>query len=89
MKSILKVLAQQGDISDLSYYFAEFMADQASQPIDSLLAYSAALVSEANQKGDVCIMLEHFGSSLIFNSEKLQAVDLPVAPDVESWANYF
>ena len=87
MKSILKTLAQQGDISYLSYYFAEFIAEQAAQPMDSLLAYSAALVSEANQQGDVCIMLDRFETGLLFNSERLLTADLPVAPDVESWCD--
>ena len=53
--------------------------------MDSLLAYSAALVSEANQQGDVCIMLERFESGLLFYSERLLAPDLPLAPDTESW----
>lgn len=87
MNSILKTLAQQGDISDLSYYFAEFISAQAAQPMDSLLAYSAALVSEANQQGDVCIRLDHFEMGLLFNSERLLTSDLPVAPDVETWCN--
>lgn len=87
MKSILKALAQQGDISYLSYYFAEFISDQAAQPMDSLLAYSAALVSEANQQGDVCISLDRFQSGLLFNSERLLAADIPVAPNIESWCH--
>jgi len=87
LKSILKALAQQGDISYLSYYFAEFISNLAGQPMDSLLAYSAALVSETNQKGDVCIRLDRFESGLLFNSERLLAIDMPVAPDGESWCN--
>lgn len=86
MKSILKALALQGDISYLSYYFAEFIADQSKQSLDSLLAYSAALVSEANQQGDVCIMLERFATGPLFYSERLPIPDLPVAPDIESWS---
>ena len=76
----LKALAQQGDISHLSYYFAEFIAEQAEQPMDSLLAFSVALVSEANQQGDVCIMLERYAGERFFDGDSAM-----LAPDCETW----
>lgn len=85
MKSVLKTLARNGDISDLSLYFAEFIAAQADQPADSLLASSAALVSEANQQGDVCVMLDRYQSLPLFHSERIDIGDLPVGPDLKVW----
>lgn len=85
MPSILKALAGHGDISYLSLYFAEFIAAQDNQPVDSLLAFSAALVSEANQRGDVCIMLERFQSLPLFDSESIAIEEIPVAPDQSEW----
>ena len=40
-------LARHGEISWLSYYFAEFIASQDNSAIDELPGLSAALVSEA------------------------------------------
>ncbi len=85
MASVLKTLAHHGDISEFSYYFAKFIAAQASQSIDSLLAYSAALVSEANQQGDVCVMLERHQSLPMFVSEALAIEEIPVAPELTVW----
>ena len=83
--NLLKTLALQGDISYLSYYFAEFIAEQSSQPLDSMLAYSAALVSEANQQGDVCIWLDRLEETRLFRSDRFALNDLPLAPDITSW----
>ncbi len=85
MRSVLKTLARHGDISELSYYFAEFIAEQGNQPIDSLLAFSAALVSEASQQGDVCIMLDRYESQPLFVSETIAAEEIPVAPELSVW----
>lgn len=85
MQSVLKTLARHGDISELSYYFAKFIAAQDNQPIDSLLALSAALVSEANQQGDVCIMLDRYQSLPLFVSETIAAEEIPVAPELSVW----
>ncbi|MCP3687720.1 MAG: hypothetical protein GY784_04835, partial [Gammaproteobacteria bacterium] len=71
MKSVLKALVASGDISYLSYSFATFIAEQADEDIDSLLSLSAALVSEANQQGDVCVMLAHYFEQPLFVSEHL------------------
>jgi len=86
VNSLLKTLALQGEISYLSYYFAEFIAEQATQPLDSLLAFSAALVSEANQQGDVCIMLDRFAEGPLYNTDRFALADLPHAPDIASWS---
>lgn len=84
-KSLLETLARNGEVSDLSLYFAEFIVAQAGQPIDSLLAFSAALVSEANQRGDVCVMLDRYQSLPLLQSERIDIADLPVGPDLETW----
>jgi exodeoxyribonuclease V alpha subunit len=66
MNSLLQRLARDGDISWLSYYFADFICNRDGAAIDSLLAHSAALVSEANLAGNVCVELEHFGGRALF-----------------------
>jgi len=86
VNSLLKTLALQGEISYLSYYFAEFIAEQATQPLDSLHAVSADLVSEANQQGDVCIMLDRFAEGPLYNTDRFALADLPHAPDIASWS---
>ena len=50
MSLALKQLAQAGDISYLSYYFAEFIAQQSNCEMDDLVVISAALVSEKNHQ---------------------------------------
>jgi exodeoxyribonuclease V alpha subunit len=85
MKSLLEVLARQGDISGLSYGFARFVAEQSDCEVDSLLAFSAALVSESNQRGDVCIALEQYIDHPLFSTERLPAEALPRGGELQQW----
>lgn len=79
MSTILRTLAKQGDISSLSHYFGEFIAEQSDLSTDSLIACTAALVSESNQQGNVCIDLSEYQSKPLF------AESQPVAPDLQDW----
>ena len=85
MKSVLKTLAHSGAISNLSLYFAEFIAQQSHQAMDDLVVLSAALVSEANQQGDVCIMLDRYQSQPLFSSTGMETDALPLAPNTADW----
>ncbi len=85
MKRLLKTLVEFGDISYLSYYFAEFIAEKADEDIDSMLALSAAMVSEANQQGDVCIMLDRYFEEPLFHSERIPKPDMPLGVDIDQW----
>jgi len=85
MSSLLHNLAGNHDISWLSYYFAEFVARQSQSGIDDLLSLSAALVSEANQRGDVCIELGRFNQRPLFNSNYIDAAEIPCGIDSASW----
>ena len=85
MKSLLHTLARHGDISWLSYYFSKFIADQTQDDIDSLVSLSAALVSEANQHGSVCIKLGHFQGHPLFDSSHLDASQIPRGIDCNTW----
>lgn len=85
MTSILKNLLGQNSIFPLSYYFARFIAEQSHENIDSLTALSAALVSEANQKGHVCIELEHMQGKPLFDCESLSGSDQLTGIDVDQW----
>jgi exodeoxyribonuclease V alpha subunit len=66
MNSLLQRLAREGEISWLSYYFADFIRARDGAAIDSPLALGAALVSEANLAGNVCVELEHFNGRALF-----------------------
>jgi exodeoxyribonuclease V alpha subunit len=85
MNSFLHHLARNGDISWLSYYFAEFVATQAQSGIDELPSLSAALVSEANQNGSACIELGSFGKRPLFVSSYTAASEIPCGIDSASW----
>jgi exodeoxyribonuclease V alpha subunit len=85
MKSLLNMLTKQGDISPLSYFFARFIAEQSAKGEDDLLAYSAALVSENNQMGDVCIDMNAFIGKPLFSSESIPRKDLPCGIDLDRW----
>ncbi len=85
MKHLLETLVRQGDISGLSYGFARFIAEQSACEFDSLLAYSAALVSESNQNGDVCVDLQQYIDQPLFDSEYLVPGQLPVGQSLEQW----
>ena len=85
MKSVLKTLAHSGAISNLSLYFAEFIAQQSHQAMDDLVVLSAALVSEANQQGDVCIMLDRYQSQPLFSSTGMETDALPLLNSGCDW----
>ncbi len=85
MKAILHNLARLGSISYLSYYFAEFIAKQSAEEIDSIVALSAALVSEANQKGNVCVIFDDYHEQPLFQCEHLKSGELPQVENVAQW----
>lgn len=83
MKGRLAQLARSGQISWLSYYFAEFIARRAQCDIDSVVALSAALVSEANRSGDVCVDLDAHAGKPWFDAD--QGDDTRCAPATAEW----
>jgi len=87
MKAILHNLARLGSISFLSYYFAEFIAEQSREEIDSIIALSAALVSEANQQGNVCVFLDDYHKQPLFQCEHLNSNELPRVESIDQWRN--
>jgi exodeoxyribonuclease V alpha subunit len=78
-------LARHGDISWVSYYFAEFIANLDRSTVDELPGLSAALVSEANLAGHVCIELGRFEGRPLFKSPRLRDDELPRGIDSSSW----
>jgi exodeoxyribonuclease V alpha subunit len=89
MKPVLKQLVQAGDISRLSYYFAEFIVQQSAQQsncdMDDLVALSAALVSEKNQQGDVCIVLDQYVNQPLFSASVPIISPIPRGISVAAW----
>jgi exodeoxyribonuclease V alpha subunit len=85
MNSTLKKLADNGDISPLSYYFAGFITEHSAVDADSLLAYSAALVSQTNQNGDVCVELDAYLDKPLFSSDKIAESDMPLGIEPDKW----
>ena len=79
MSGVLEAMAKRGDISSFSHYFGEFIADQSGQSANSLVACTAALVSESNQQGNVCIDLSQHQSKPLFPES------LAVAPNLRDW----
>ena len=85
MTGLVYSLARGGDISWLSYYFAEFVSRQAGSAIDDLPGLSAALVSEANLAGDVCVELDHYRTRPLFSSGQVDAGLIPGNLDSADW----
>ena len=83
MSTVLHQLARDGDISWLSYYFAEFISSHDGSEIDELTGLSAALVSEANLAGDVCVELDQFAGRPLFQCSSDSGVTTPIgtSPD--------
>ena len=85
MKSLLKLLVDNADISPLSYFFACFIAERSAAEADSLLAYSAALVSQNNANGDVCVELGQYPGRPLFSSDRITPDDMPCGIELEQW----
>ena len=88
MNSLLHKLARHGDISWLSYYFAEFITTQSGIDINDLVGFSAALVCEANQNGDVCIDLDTYNNAPLFVSSHFDTAELPHGIDSSRWIEH-
>lgn len=85
MKRLLEQLARYGEISWLSYHFAEFVAAQDAIALDDPLCLTAARLCEANLAGSVCINLAELAEKPFFDATVIGAEDLPVAPAVLAW----
>jgi exodeoxyribonuclease V alpha subunit len=85
MNSLLKTLAGNGDIDPLSYFFSCFIAEQSAAETDSLLAYSAALVSQNNTNGDVCVELDQYANRPFFSSDRIAPQDMPCGIGTGPW----
>ncbi|MEM7563183.1 MAG: exodeoxyribonuclease V subunit alpha [Pseudomonadota bacterium] len=83
MSRFLHRMAVKGEIDWLSFSFAEFICRQAGESIDSPLAQSAALVSEANLAGDVCVELKHYQDKTLFPGEN--QADTERMEDADRW----
>jgi exodeoxyribonuclease V alpha subunit len=83
--NLLEKLLAQGVLSPLSYFFADFIAARSGDDIESLLACSAALVSENNLAGDVCIDMNAYLERPLFLSDNLPAKELPRVSGLEQW----
>lgn len=81
--SLLSVLQTAGELSPLSCVFARFIARHCNVREDSLLVMTAALLSERNQHGDVCLDLSRFAEQTLFTAQG--GHDAIVAPSVEQW----
>jgi exodeoxyribonuclease V alpha subunit len=85
VNSLLYRLARNGDINWLSYYFADFICARDGTAVDDLLGYSAALVSEANLDGNVCIELDHFCDRPLFHCSRADVTEIPTGPAANEW----
>ncbi|HUV22823.1 MAG TPA: exodeoxyribonuclease V subunit alpha [Gammaproteobacteria bacterium] len=85
MTILLQQLARDGDISWLSYYFAEFISARDGSQTDDLVGLSAALVSEANLAGNVCVELGQFNGRPLFQSSRSDGLRMPLGRDTAEW----
>jgi exodeoxyribonuclease V alpha subunit len=86
MNTLLQQLARDGDISWLSYYFAEFISTRDGSQIDDLAGLSAALVSEANLAGNVCVELGQFHGRPLFQSSHADGARMPLGGNTDEWS---
>ncbi len=89
MQLNLKNLLNSHSITPLSYYFAQFILDHENQNKD-IIGLTAALVSEKNINGDVCINLSDLAGTTLFENtiEAGQTAlqhEVVVAPELETW----
>lgn len=85
MKRLLYQLARCGDISWLSYHFAEFIAARSGAALDEPLCLTAARLCEANLEGSVCIDLDALAEKPMFASTAIAADEIAVAPASREW----
>jgi exodeoxyribonuclease V alpha subunit len=81
--SLLSELHMAGALSPLSVAFARFVARHGDHGEDDLCTLTAALLSESNQRGDVCIDLAHWAGQALF--AQLPGIQLDPAPDLQTW----
>lgn len=83
--SVLDELHRAGLLSPLSIAFARFVARYGGHNESALCTLTAALLSECNQNGDVCIDLAARAGRPLFSA--LPGVKLDPAPDITTWQN--
>ncbi|MEK7260229.1 MAG: exodeoxyribonuclease V subunit alpha [Pseudomonadota bacterium] len=88
--SVLNRLVESGALTPLSCHFARFIARQSGQTEDSLLVLTAALLSQSNQQGDVCLDLgRRAGTALFVSATSASGIASAIAgncaPGLEQW----
>ena len=88
--SILSRLVEFGALTPLSCHFARFIARQSGQAEDSLLVLTAALLSQSNQQGDVCLDLGRRSGMPLFEHAPVpagtySAIAETAAPALAQW----
>jgi len=81
----LRALQDAGYLSPLSVHFARFVARHSGLAEGELAVLSAALLSERNQRGDVCLDLTALAGRALFTSDS--GAFGVIAPDLASWTN--
>ncbi len=80
----LKRLAELKLISDLDYYFSQFLQQKFPQA-DGNLLLAAALLSNQTGQGDVCISLQQFAEKPLFGSDFHPECEVVIAPNRAVW----
>jgi exodeoxyribonuclease V alpha subunit len=83
MSGGLYSLMEAGILTPLSYYFARFFARGSGVALDSMLGVTAALVSQRNLQGDVCVDLSQYAGRPLFEARDAAAV--PLGPGLAEW----
>jgi exodeoxyribonuclease V alpha subunit len=82
---LLYQLARYGEISWLSYHFAEFICARTGSAIDDTLCLTAARLCEANLEGSVCIDLASLAEKPMFESSVIAGAEISAAPAAAAW----
>jgi len=77
----LQALLDAGQLSALSVHFARFIARQSALEESSIVVLTAALLSERNQRGDVCLALAALAQRPLFALEGGPVL----APELAHW----
>lgn len=81
--SMLSEMHKAGCLSALSVAFARFVARHGGHGEDDLCTLTAALLSECNQHGDVCIDLSQRAEAPLFAT--VPGLRIDIAPALETW----
>lgn len=81
----LRDLLNKNSISPLNYYFAQFIAQNSNQSMNSLLCKTAAFLSYRQQQGDTCINLAEYANQQVWQDDSSSYCHKFTFPNLDEW----